>query len=67
MSDFVFWAYFFKFFVLMCTSACISELIMLFLKHLGYPQTKKTKWYLTLLIFTINFQLAWMLHIFIYG
>lgn len=38
--------------------------LMVFLKHVGHPQTKKTKWYLTWVIFTIITQLGLLSYIF---
>lgn len=46
------------------SSACISDAILLFLKHLGYPLKKNTKWYLTWLIFTVFFQIGLWSYVF---
>jgi len=50
------------------SSLCISDAVCVFLKHLGYPQTKKTKYYLGWVVFTVIFQiwlLSYMFHRFI--
>lgn len=60
----VYLAYFFVLLALVFSSVCISDAILLFLKQLGYPQAKKTKWYLTWVIFTIFFQIGLLSYIF---
>jgi len=45
-------------------SGCIADAIMLFLKHLGYPQPKKMTCYLTWVIFTVIFQIGFLYYLF---
>lgn len=59
-----YWLYFFVFLTVLFSSMLISVTIMNFLKHLGYPQTKKTKWHLTWVIFTIVVQLGVLSYVF---
>lgn len=66
MSNFELSMYFLKFALLATVSWTISETVISFLKHLGHPQTKKTKWYLTAVIFSIIFQIGLLLHGFRY-
>lgn len=60
----IYWIYLFFFLAMLFSTMCISETIMCFLKHLGYPQSKKTKWYLSWVVFTIIFQIGFLSYFF---
>jgi|GEM_PF-1547273 len=60
----IYMVYLFALLALLFSSVCISDAVLLLLKHLGYPQEMKIRWYLTWVIFTVFFQTGLLSYIF---